>query len=169
MPLFRKTALEKISSPEQLDKMIVAISPSSWIAIVGGFVIVFCVALWSFLGTLPQSITAEGVFLDSDESTLVCFIPVNESYDIKAGQKAIISTQLQLLNGTVRQVKPYTASDEELVENLRKKVEGNSSTSVFAQVEIQTTEANKLKGTSARAEIITKEVAPIEFLISGAK
>ena len=37
--IFRKSALEKLSSPEQLDKMIVITSPSFWLSMVGAGIV----------------------------------------------------------------------------------------------------------------------------------
>lgn len=34
--IYRKSMLERMSSPEQLDKMIVITSPSFWLALAGG-------------------------------------------------------------------------------------------------------------------------------------
>ena len=45
--IYRKTALDKLSLPEQLDKAITVISPSFWIAIIGLGVILLIALLWS--------------------------------------------------------------------------------------------------------------------------
>ena len=54
--LFRKAALERLSSPEQLDKAIVVSSPVSWLALIGVTVIIVAGILWLVYGDLPVSI-----------------------------------------------------------------------------------------------------------------
>ena len=38
--LFRQSALDKLSSPEQLDKVVVITPPAFWIALTGGVLII---------------------------------------------------------------------------------------------------------------------------------
>ena len=59
--LFRKSAIEKLSSPEQLDKSIVVTSPMSWIALVGVAFVVVCFVIWSICGSMPSTIDAKGI------------------------------------------------------------------------------------------------------------
>jgi HlyD family secretion protein len=65
MAIFRKSALEKLSSPEQLDRMIVITSPGFWIAIVGAAVITVVTLIWSIFGRLPEKISIEGIYVTS--------------------------------------------------------------------------------------------------------
>lgn len=52
--LFRKTSLEKLSSPEQLDKMIVITPPSFWVALTGAGLMIVDVLVWAIFGRLPE-------------------------------------------------------------------------------------------------------------------
>ena len=47
--LFRKSLLEKLSSPEQLDKMIVITPPRFWIAMAGAGLMIGAALIWSCL------------------------------------------------------------------------------------------------------------------------
>ena len=67
--VFRKSALEKISSPDQLDKVLKVTSPMSWLALLGITLILVFVVVWSFTGSLPSTITATGVIVRSNTST----------------------------------------------------------------------------------------------------
>ena len=55
--LFRKVALERLSSPEQLDKAITVSSPVSWLALIGVTVIIAAGILWLVFSGLPVVIT----------------------------------------------------------------------------------------------------------------
>ena len=64
--IYRKTALEKLSSPEQLDKAIVIVSPSFWFALLGAAGIIVVALLWSIFGRLPENIKANGIFMNRE-------------------------------------------------------------------------------------------------------
>ena len=62
--LFRKSSLEKLSSPEQLDKMIVITSPSFWLAMLGAAFIVATALVWSIFGRLPENVDTQGIYVN---------------------------------------------------------------------------------------------------------
>lgn len=59
--LFRKSSIERLSSPEQLDKAIVVTSPMSWTVLIGIAIIIICFTVWAFCGTMPTTLKAKGV------------------------------------------------------------------------------------------------------------
>ena len=61
--MFRKSALEKLSSPEQLDVMMQVTSPTGWIALVGTGVILFFVVVWSVIGRIGISVDGQGILI----------------------------------------------------------------------------------------------------------
>ena len=61
--IYRKALLERMSSPDQLDKMIVITSPSFWLALLGGAAIVVVALVWSVFGRLPIKTEATGLFV----------------------------------------------------------------------------------------------------------
>jgi HlyD family secretion protein len=61
--IFRKVALERLSSPEQLDQLMQVTSPRGWLAL-GAFGALLLTALgWSVLGSIPTDATGEGILL----------------------------------------------------------------------------------------------------------
>jgi len=61
--LFRKAALEKATSPEQLDLVMQVTSPLGWLAVTTIGAILFVVGVWSFVGTIPDLVEGQGVLL----------------------------------------------------------------------------------------------------------
>jgi HlyD family secretion protein len=62
-PLFRESALQNLSSPEQLDQLIKITQPRSWIVLAGiGFILAVTV-LWSIFGSLPTTLTGQGIII----------------------------------------------------------------------------------------------------------
>jgi hypothetical protein len=60
--LFRKSALERLSSPEELDSLMQVTNPKGWIALLalGGLVLV--AFAWGVFGSIPVKIICKGVF-----------------------------------------------------------------------------------------------------------
>ncbi len=64
--IFRKTALDRLSSPEQLDRLMQVTDPRGWIALVGLCVVVLFAATWSVVGRIPTTIRGTGILLSSE-------------------------------------------------------------------------------------------------------
>ena len=71
MSLFRKNALDALSSPEKLDQPLRLLRPGQWLLLLslGGFC--FTIAIWSMLGRLPVRISGKGVLIRSNSLTVV--------------------------------------------------------------------------------------------------
>ncbi|MEQ8274241.1 MAG: NHLP bacteriocin system secretion protein [Deltaproteobacteria bacterium] len=60
---FREAALERLSSPEQLDSLMQVTTAKGWIALLTSGVLVAGLTVWSVVGRLPTNITGSGVLL----------------------------------------------------------------------------------------------------------
>ncbi len=61
--LFRKAALEKLSSPEQLDSLMQVTSPAGWLALITSGVLLLLVVLWGIFGTIPNKVSGQGILI----------------------------------------------------------------------------------------------------------
>ena len=61
--IFRKAALERLSSPEQLDIIMRITGPRRWLALAGAFLILGAAVVWGYAGTIDSKITGEGVIM----------------------------------------------------------------------------------------------------------
>lgn len=59
--IFRKEALERLNAAQKLDKALEITSPMSTLALAAATILVAVFAVWSFVGVLPESVTASGV------------------------------------------------------------------------------------------------------------
>jgi HlyD family secretion protein len=61
--LFRKAALDKLASPDQLDVLMEVTSPKGWLALwtVGGILLV--VMIWGVFGSIPTRVEGEGILI----------------------------------------------------------------------------------------------------------
>ena len=61
--VFRKVAIERLSSPEQLDNLVRVTSPRAWLALCGIGLLLAAVVYWGLFGTLSNKISAQGVLI----------------------------------------------------------------------------------------------------------
>ena len=69
--LYRKSSLERISSPDQLDTMMKISSPMSWLALAGATLIVVITIVWAFIGRIPMTVTTTGIVTSPDGTNAV--------------------------------------------------------------------------------------------------
>jgi biotin/lipoyl-binding protein len=65
-PIFRRVALERLSSPERLDLLLQVTQPRSWIALATICAIVVLAAIWSIVGRVPTSIMGRGLMIEEE-------------------------------------------------------------------------------------------------------
>lgn len=61
--LFAEKAMEKLASPEQIDKLLIVMTPKGWLALITCFLLIAVTLIWSFLGTIPISVSGKGILL----------------------------------------------------------------------------------------------------------
>lgn len=63
--IFRKAALDKLSSPEQLDQLIRITNPMGWIAVFGIGCLLAATLSWGVVGSIPVKVVGEGLLTRS--------------------------------------------------------------------------------------------------------
>ena len=61
--LFRKAALDRLSSPEELDVVMKIVRPRTWIATSAIAMALLAVVVWSVIGTIPITVRAQGILI----------------------------------------------------------------------------------------------------------
>lgn len=69
--IYRKSALEKNSSPDQLETMLKISSPLSWLALIGATIIVVVTIIWAFVGRIPMIVQSAGIISSPDSTNSV--------------------------------------------------------------------------------------------------
>lgn len=69
--IFRKAALDRIASLDQLDQTMTVIKPSSVLAMISVGIILAAAIAWGFLGTVPDVVNGTGVLMNIDNITSV--------------------------------------------------------------------------------------------------
>jgi hypothetical protein len=62
-PLFRKAALDRLASPDQLDQLMQVTSPRGWLALTGFALLLVAALVWSLVGTVTDTVDGQGVLL----------------------------------------------------------------------------------------------------------
>ena len=63
--LFRKVALDKLSSPEQLDQLIIITTPRAWFALIAIGGLIVTAILWGIFGSIPTKVYGQGIVTKS--------------------------------------------------------------------------------------------------------
>ncbi len=61
--IFRKTALDRLSSPEELDVLLEVTTPKGWLALAGLAAIVTAGLVWSVVGSIPTRVSGTGILV----------------------------------------------------------------------------------------------------------
>ena len=77
---FRFKALERQRHPDQLDSPLLLASPQGWVAVFTVLITTVMIGLWAFLGSLPRSISVDGMVsysggVESVEAALARSVP----------------------------------------------------------------------------------------------
>ncbi len=99
--IFRKTALERLSSPEELDSLLQVTTPKGWVALVALGGLVLAAVAWGGFGTLPVKVGCQGVLLASERGretvaplrTLeaLLFLDPAEGDEVRPGMKVLVT------------------------------------------------------------------------------
>ncbi len=91
--IFRKSSLERISSPEQLNEYVKVTNPSIWVLLLGLFALLAAVAVWAFTGTIPDTVQFGGVMYSQagEPQTVYCYLSMTDSKRLNEGMPAQVS------------------------------------------------------------------------------
>ncbi|MFA5479459.1 MAG: NHLP bacteriocin system secretion protein [Candidatus Muiribacteriota bacterium] len=89
--LFRKAALDRLSSPEQLDKTLTIVSLKGWIILAASALIIVSLLFWSFFGKIPYRITGTGMLIKTGGIYDISHISEGKVTDVRIRVNDIIS------------------------------------------------------------------------------
>ncbi len=186
--LFRKSTLERVSSPEQLNEYIKVTNPSLIVMLLGIFTILAAGMVWVFCGGIPNSVELSGVVATNikGEQSVYCYVPISTSKKIKKGMNVQISPdyasreEYGYINGVVESVGTSIVTSDTLESNfydpqiVLPTVSAAMQTGNVVEIKVKmgdwSTEKGKLlevtDGTECVMDVIVGETRPIEFVIN---
>ena len=57
--IFREVALERLSSPDELDRLLRVTDTKAWIALIAVFGLIAVALVWGYQGRLPSTVAAK--------------------------------------------------------------------------------------------------------------
>jgi hypothetical protein len=85
--MFRQRALKRISSPEQLDRLVQVTTPKRWIGLAGLLIVVLGAIVWSAVSSVPTTLKGPGFLL-----------PLGGLYEVQSPAPGLVSS-IDLANG----------------------------------------------------------------------
>ncbi len=73
--IFRKAALERLSSPEQLDKLVTLTDPRGWLALLSFGLLLIVLLSWGIMGTIPTNVQAAGILISQGGQVVDAMTP----------------------------------------------------------------------------------------------
>lgn len=125
MAIFRKVALERLSSPEQLDQLMQVTNPRGWLALWAMVAVAAGVLAWGIFGAIPTEALGEGILirrggvsdLVATGSGQVDQMLVNVGDEVKKGQ-VVARIRQEGITRQVEETKARIASLEEEYQDL---------------------------------------------------
>jgi HlyD family secretion protein len=102
--MFRKAALAKLSSPEQLDSLMQVTTPKGWIALIGLIVLILAGLVWGIFGRTAERVSGAGILIkeggifgiESRGGGIITDVLVNVNDDVKEGQVVVRVSQVEV-------------------------------------------------------------------------
>lgn len=131
--IFRKSSLEHISSPEQLNEYIKITNPGVWGVIVGCMALFIAVGFWSVFGSIPDSMRVKGVVFPQNGVTAlipeaggrISDVRVKVGDFVQAGQIMAVVPQENLIQ-QINDLKAQATPDTQKIQRLITQYERNS-------------------------------------------
>jgi HlyD family secretion protein len=122
--VFRKVALDRLASPDQLDLLMTVTGPRTWLALTAMGILTFSALVWGFTGSIPTRIEGQGVLIKAggvydvfvQGAGPLAEITVKEGDDVHVGQ-VIGRIQQPEIETSIRNAR--TALDEQRREHER--------------------------------------------------
>ncbi len=123
--IFRKVALERLASPEQLDQLMQVATPKGWLALLGFGSLLVVALIWSVLATIQITVPGKGI-LSNRASTpnqleAVIFVSLDDGKKIRPGMDAKIAPstvkkeEFGLLLGKVTSLAELPSTQKEML------------------------------------------------------
>ena len=86
--IFRRSSLERVSSPDQLDDYMRVSNPRIWTVLAAVTILLISFLVWGIFGKLPTTVSLKGIVKNQE---VVCYVPQDLAEDIIAGDLAMVN------------------------------------------------------------------------------
>lgn len=163
--LFRKVALDKMSSPDQLDQLITVTSPRGWLALSTIGLLLLAALLWGIFGSISSKVTGAGMLLKTGRMANVVHTADGQLTDIyvvpgsvvHAGQviasvsQPSLAAEMERLRGETGLSQSQADNNSRMVQLKQLQQQMENASKVVSTVDGQVVEVTVAKGDYVRA------------------
>lgn len=164
--IFRDVSLDRLSSPDELDRLLRVTDTKAWIAQIAIFAILIVALVWGYTGRLPSTVSGQGVIVRTGGvlnvvaagSGVVAHLKVNVGDKISAGQIVATVAQPAILE-------KYNNARQTLVQARREKDRSHALREQQAKLAVATIQRklanaqSEIKHLEDQAELAKEEVS----------
>ena len=151
--LFRKEAVDRVASPEQLNDYIHVTSPAIWMALAGIILILVGAIVWGIFGSVYTTINCAGT---ANNRNLVLYIKTDDRASVRVGMDITVNDQKTV----VREISSEPVKIPSDVSEYVLEAAGLTADQWAYQVEADT----ELEDGVYNATITVESVHPIKFV-----
>jgi len=164
---FRAVALERASSPEQLDHLVRIIKPFDWVAVCVIFLAMAAAITWSIIGRVPTRVPGEGILISGGGRVV-------DAVSAAAGQLASVEVSVGDHVSEGQLIARIAQTDTEkrhrnALEVFREREREQADLNARIEVELAAKSKNFVKLEAAFGEIIRTTDQRIEYLTTEVK
>lgn len=90
--LFKKSSVQRITSPEKLNDYIQVANPSIWLILAAAVLLLASVLVWGIFGSVSTTATVKGL---AQNGQIVCYIGTNSGISVEKGMQVAISGDMK--------------------------------------------------------------------------
>ncbi len=153
--LFRKSSIDRISSPEQLNDYIRVSNPSVWMILAAIIMLLVGICVWGIFGRLETKIESAGI---CENGVFTCYVNEEKMRQIESGMT--VNVDGNELSVSEISEKPISISAD--MDGYLLYLGGFSEGEWLYEV----TAAGTLPDGTYKAEIVTSSVSPMSFILN---
>lgn len=153
--LFRKTSIERVSSPEQLNDYVRVSNPGVWMILAAVITLLIGVCVWGIFGHLETKILTAGT---CENGVFICYVSEEKAEKIKSGMT--VNVDGNVLSVSEISAKPIFVSAD--MDSYLMYLGGFSEGEWLYEV----TANSALSDGTYKAEIVTESVSPMSFILN---
>ncbi|HEX8451334.1 MAG TPA: NHLP bacteriocin system secretion protein [Longimicrobium sp.] len=170
--IFRKVALDRLGSPDQLDELMQVATPKGWLALTGLAALLVVAIAWSVVGSIPERIAAQAILLRSggvyevvaQSGGLVSDLSIRVGDTIREGQVIARLSQPEL-SEQVRNARSRVAELEGQYRRVGSFVDRDRQLQAASQAQRRTNLEQSIQASEATLAALTERIANEERLV----
>lgn len=153
--IFRKSSIDRVSSPEQLNDYIRVSNPGVWMTLAAVIVLLIGICVWGIFGRLESKVFSAGM---CENGVFTCYVTEEDAAKIKTGMKVNVNGNDYVISQISEKPAIVSADMDSYLIYLGGFSAGEWRYEITADADIPS-------GTY-KAEIVTESIPPISFILN---